>query len=90
VLGGLISAFTSTIGADIRKSNIPAELSTVPITVARLVVAPLSALAVTLFLSSGILPFKELSYALIITAAVVSGFTDRLLLSAIERVAKPS
>ena len=90
ILGGLISAFTSAIGTDWRKSNIPAELSTQTITFARLVLAALSALAVTLFLSSGILSFGQLSHPLIIAVAVVSGFTDRLLLGAVERVAKPA
>jgi hypothetical protein len=89
VLGGLISAFTSAIGADIKKSDIPSQLSTQTITFARLVVAALSALAVTLFLTSGILSVKQLSYEIVIVFAIVSGFTDRLLLSAIETVAKP-
>ena len=89
ILGGLISAFTSAIGTDINKSSIPAELSTQTLTYARLVVSALSALAVTLFLSSGILNFQELSYAFVIAVAVASGFSDRLLLNAIEKVSKP-
>lgn len=90
LLGGLISAFTSAIRSDIRKSNIPAELSTQTVTFSRLVLAALSALAVTLFLTSGLLPFEHLSYELIIAVAIVSGFTDRLLLHAVDQVAKPS
>lgn len=90
LLGGLISAFTSTVGTDIKKSTIPAELSTQTITFSRLVVSALSALAITLFLCSGILSFKELSYALILAFAVAAGFTDRLLINTINRVAPPS
>lgn len=89
VLGSLVSSFTSAIGVDIKRSNIPADLATHIITLARLMVGALSALAVTLFLSAGILSFQELSYAFVVAIAVVSGFTDRFLISAIERVASP-
>jgi hypothetical protein len=90
LLGGLISAFTSTIGSDIRKSNIPTEISTQNITFARLMLASLSALAVTLFLTSGILSFGQLSYELIVAIAIASGFTERLLLRALNLVVNPS
>lgn len=90
LLGALLSAFTSAIGTNPKQSDIPAELSTQTITTARLVVAALSAIAVTLFLNSGILSFQQQNYALLIAVAVVSGFSDRLLLSAIERVTKPA
>ena len=88
LLGGLISASTSAIRSDIRKSNIPAELSTQTVTFARLMLAALSALAITLFLTSGLLSFEQLSYELILAIAIVSGFTDRLLLRAVDQVAK--
>ena len=88
LLGGLISAFTSAIRSDIRKSNIPAELSTQTVTFARLMLAALSALAITLFLTSGLLSFEQLSYELILAIAIVSGFTERLLLRAVDQVAK--
>lgn len=90
LLGALISAFTSAIGTDPKQSSIPAELSTLTITAARLVVAALSAIAITLFLNSGILSFEQQSHALLIAVAVVSGFSDRLLLGAIERVTNPA
>lgn len=88
LLGALISAFTSAIGTDPKQSSIPAELSTLTLTAARLMVAALSALAITLFLSSGILNFEQQSYAFLIAVAIVSGFSDRLLLRAIEKVTK--
>lgn len=88
LLGGLISAFTSAIRSDIRKSNIPAELSTQTVTFARLMLSALSALAITLFLTSGLLSFEQLSYELILAIAIVSGFTERLLLRAVDQVAK--
>ncbi len=90
LLGALISAFTSAIGTDPKQSSIPAELSTLTLTAARLMVAALSALAITLFLSSGILSFEQQNYAFLIAIAIVSGFSDRLLLSAIEKVTKPA
>ena len=89
ILGALLSAFTSAIGTDPKHSSIPAELSTLTITFARLMVAALSALAITLFLSSGILGFEQQNYAFLIAIAIISGFSDRLLLSAIERVTRP-
>lgn len=88
LLGGLISAFTSAISSDIRKSNIPAELSTQTVTFARLMLAALSALAITLFLTSGLLSFEQLSYELILAIAVVSGFTERLMKRAVDQVVK--
>ncbi|MEI2689853.1 MAG: hypothetical protein V9H69_09095 [Anaerolineae bacterium] len=88
LLGGLISAFTSAIRSDIRKSNIPAELSTQTVTFARLMLSALSALAITLFLTSGLLSFEQLSYELILAIAIVSGFTERLLLRAVDQVVK--
>ena len=90
LLGALISAFTSAIGTDPKRSSIPAELSTLTITFARLMVAALSALAVTLFLSSGVINLERQDYVFLVAIAIVSGFSDRLLLSAIERVTKPA
>ena len=90
LLGALISAFTSAIGTDPKQSSIPAELSTLTLTAARLMVGALSALAITLFLSSGILSFEQQNYAFLIAIAIVSGFSDRFLLSAIEKVTKPA
>lgn len=86
LLGGLISAFTSAIRFDIRKSNIPVELSTQTVTFARLMLSALSALAITLFLTSGLLSFEQLSYELILAIAIVSGFTERLLKRAVDQV----
>jgi hypothetical protein len=89
LLGALISAFTSAIGTDPKQSSIPTELSTLTLTAARLMVGSLSALAITLFLSSGTLSFEGQNYAFLIAIAIVSGFSDRFLLSAIEKVTKP-
>ncbi len=90
-LGALISAFTSAIGTDPKRSSIPVELSTLTITSARLIVAALSALAITLFLGSGIiLNLGQQDYSFLIAIAVVAGFSDRLLLNAIEKVTKPT
>lgn len=88
VLGGLLSAFTSAISGDIKKSNIPAVLSTETTTYARLIVSALSAVTIIIFLGSGIVTFPQQNSAFIISLALISGFSDRLLLNAIEKVAK--
>ena len=88
LLGGLLSAFTSAIGSDIKRSNIPAELATQTITWARLVVSALSPLAIIWFLGS-VISFPEFNNSFVMVVAIASGFTDRLLVNAIENFAAP-
>jgi ADP-ribose pyrophosphatase YjhB (NUDIX family) len=90
LIGAIVSGFTSSFSRDQKKTRIPAELSTSTITFARLVLAMVSALAVSIFLVSGVLNFPKPSYELLLAVALVSGFSDRLLLRAIESLSKPS
>jgi len=89
ILGALISSFTSAIGSDAKKTRIPTEISTLTITMARIIVGSLSAIAITLFLGSGILTFPNLSFSFLFAVAIISGFSDRLFMNAIERIVKP-
>jgi len=89
IIGAIISGFTSSIKKEGKRARIPLELSDSSITFARLALGALSALAVTIFLISGLLKLGELRYELMLTIAIVSGFSERLLLRAIEAVSKP-
>lgn len=85
VLGALISAFTSSMGTEPKKSRIPGELTSSTLLSARIMLGALSAIAVALFLLAGFLNFSQLNYQMVVAVAVVSGITDRLLLATIER-----
>jgi hypothetical protein len=84
VVGAILSGFTSTIGKGVAKTRIPDELLASVMTFSRLAVGAVSAVAVAVFLGSGVLSFEALSYELLLAIALVSGFTDRLLVRAVE------
>lgn len=84
VIGAIISGFTSSITKRGGEKRIPIELDFSAITFARLALGALSALAVTAFLSAGLVKLGEPSYELTLAAAIVSGFSERLLLRALE------
>jgi len=88
VLGALFSGFSSSLATDAKKTRIPAELSTSTLTFARLSLAMVSAIIVSVFLLSGVISLPRLSLELLLAIAFVSGFSDRLLLRAIESVSK--
>lgn len=88
VVGAILSGFTSTISKDVAKTRIPEELSASVMTFSRLAVGAVSAVAVVVFLGSGVLSFEALSYELLLAIALVSGFTDRLLVRAVESTVK--
>jgi phage pi2 protein 07 len=87
VVGSILSSFTSTIGNE-KGSSIPTELSSNVLAFSRLMVGALSAIVITVFLTADILSFQPENYAFILTIAIISGFSDRLLLSAIEKMVK--
>ena len=87
-LGSVVSGFTASISADLKKSRIPAELSASTIIFARLFLAMLSAVVVSVFLRSGVLKFAPPSYELLLAIAFVAGFSDRFLQRAIEAAGK--
>ncbi|HVF43875.1 MAG TPA: hypothetical protein VM936_12720 [Pyrinomonadaceae bacterium] len=88
-VGAIISGFISSIQGDGGRSGIPQELQGSTITFARVALGALSALAVTTLLNSGVLNLgNKLGYELALAVAVVSGFSERLLLRAVEAVSK--
>jgi 8-oxo-dGTP pyrophosphatase MutT (NUDIX family) len=90
VLGAIVSGFSSSIGRDQKKSRIPEEVSASMITFARFSLAMVSAVAVSIFLLSGILNLSKPppSFELLLAAGFVSGFSERLLMRAIETLSK--
>lgn len=89
ILGAVISGFTASFSGDSRRSRIPSEIAMTTITIARFFTAAVSSIAITIFLVSGILSFVSPDFPLVLAVAIVAGFSDRLLLGAIDRVANP-
>ncbi|MCL6259906.1 hypothetical protein M3O96_12450 [Aquiflexum sp. TKW24L] len=87
ILGSILSSFTSAIGYE-KGTSIPSELSSNVLAFARLMVGALSAIVITVFLTAEILNFQPKNYAFILAVAIVSGFSDRFLISAIEKMIK--
>jgi ADP-ribose pyrophosphatase YjhB (NUDIX family) len=90
ILGALVSGFLSSIGGDKAKLKIPAELSATNITLARLSLAMVAAIAISILLLSGVLKISTPSYEIMLAVSFIAGFTDRLLVKAIESVVKSS
>jgi hypothetical protein len=88
VLGALFSGFSSSISTEQGKTRIPDELSTTTITFARFTLAMVSAIAISIFLASGVLNLPKPSFELLLGIAFASGFSDRLLVRAIESITK--
>jgi len=84
IVGAILSGFTSSIGKDVAKTRIPEELSASVITFSRLAIGAVSAVAVAVLLGSGVLSLEAPSYELLLAIALASGFTDRLLVRAVE------
>jgi len=88
ILGAVFSGFSSSMSSDQKNTRIPAELSTSTVTFARVALSMVSAVVVSIFLLSGVINLSKLSLELLLVVAFVSGFSDRLLLRAIESIAK--
>jgi hypothetical protein len=88
VLGAAFSGFSSSIAADQKKNRIPDELSTSTVTFARFSLAMVSAIAVSIFFLSGVLNLPSPSLELLLAVAFASGFSDRLILRAIDSFSK--
>lgn len=84
VLGAAFSGFSSSIASDQKKNRIPDELSTSTVTFARFSLAMVSAIVISIFLLSGVLNLPKPSLELLLVVAFASGFSDRLLLRAID------
>jgi hypothetical protein len=87
-LGAVFSGFSSSIVTDRKKTRIKSELSTSTLTFARLSLAMVSAIFISIFLLSGVLNLHRPSLELLLAIAFASGFSERLLLRAIDSVSK--
>jgi len=83
ILGALVSGFSSSMATDQRQARIPGELLATTVTFARISLAVLSSLAISIFLMSGLLNLPPPSIGLLLAVAFASGFSDRLLLRAL-------
>jgi hypothetical protein len=88
VLGAVFSGFSSSIATDRKKTRIKSELSTPTLTFARLSLAMVSAIAISVFLLSGVLNLPKPNLELLLAVAFASGFSERLLLRAIDSLSK--
>ena len=84
VLGALFSGFSSSMTADRTKARIPAELTSSTVAVARISMAVVTSLAVSIFMASGMLSILNPTYEAMLAVAFASGFSDRLLLNALK------
>ncbi len=81
--GGVISGIFS-VARGSSKKKIPNQILDSWVTLLRPLVGAISALAVLLFLVSGMVHFGELSEHLIFAIAFTSGFSERIIVSAVE------
>lgn len=84
-LGALASAFVSSIRG---QGAIPEELANSTIHFARLATGMVSAVAVCLFIASDLIKGLVPSYPMVLAAAFAAGFSDRLLLRALEATSR--
>jgi hypothetical protein len=87
LLGATISGFTATLTSG-SKQSVPDQLSASTMMLARFFVAAVSALAITILAGSTFLNLGPLTQERFWTLALISGFSDRLLLRAIGNVAQ--
>lgn len=87
VLGAAVSGILST-ARDGSSKRIPEKLLDWPILVTRLAIGAGTALVVAVFLGAGLLNLGKLSPQLTLAAAFAAGFSERLVVRAVETVAK--
>jgi hypothetical protein len=89
VMGAAISGFLS-LSSGPTKHRIPEQLASHLVLLARLVIGGVSALVVYVFLISGILQLGpgDLKPGLVLAASFVAGFSERLVVRAVEAVGK--
>jgi len=86
ILGALVSGFSSSMTRDQKTVRIPAERLATTVTFARISLAMLSSLAISIFLTSGLLNLPGPSLGLLLAVAFASGFSDRLLMRALDSI----
>ena len=81
--GGTVSGIISTARGTV-KGKIPDQLLNSWVTIIRPLFGAMSALAVSVFLLSGLIQFGDLTYNSTLAISFVAGFSERLLLRAVE------
>lgn len=85
-LGGIVSGiFTISTGST--KAKIPNQILNSWLTILRPLLGAMSALAATVFLLSGIINFNNLSVPLILAISFGAGFSERLVIGSVEKIA---
>lgn len=82
-MGGTVSGIISISRGTVR-GKIPDQLLNSWLTIIRPLFGAMSALAISVFLLSGLIQFGDLTHNLILAISFVAGFSERLLLRAIE------
>jgi len=86
LIGAAVSVLIST--KSVSSDRVPLQQAQSAILLARLVLGPLSALAVVTILASGIVKGRVPDYATALAAAFVSGFSERFVLHSIDAFSK--
>jgi hypothetical protein len=86
IMGATVSGFTSTKGLD--PARLPFQTAAWFVTMGRFVVGSLAAIFVAVSISAGISKIAAPDYSVVLAAAFASGFSDRLLVSALAAVDK--
>jgi hypothetical protein len=84
--GAIISGFSATKSID--DSRVPLQEAEFSITAARLVFGALAALVVVSFMASGVLDLGKLTVLRALAVAVAAGFSDRLVVKAVNSFAE--
>jgi 8-oxo-dGTP diphosphatase len=90
ILGALVSGFSSSMTSDQSTARIPAEILATTVTLARISLAILTSLVISIFLMSGLLNIPGPSVGVLLAVAFASGFSDRLLTRALDSVLQKS
>lgn len=85
IIGAAFSGFLSLAGDHTRK-RIPEQLANFRIIIARLAIGAVSALVVYVFLVSEIIRIGDLTHGLVLAASFIAGFSERLVVRAVETV----
>jgi hypothetical protein len=87
IMGAALSGLLSTAQGT-GNLRIPEQLLDARVTLARLAMGAMAAVAVTTFLISGLLSIGQLSSGLMLAAAFASGFSERLIRRTVEAIIK--
>lgn len=86
IMGALVSGFSTSMGSSQKLARIPDELIASTVTMARISMAVITSVVVSVFLVSGLLNLPTPSPGVLLAVAFVSGFSDRLVLRAVESI----